>query len=296
MEPAEAARSAPFVSVVIPHYNDLDGLRKCHARLLEQTWPAARFEIVVADNNSRCGIEAVGEAAPRATVVAATTQGAGPARNAGVAASRGEVLAFLDSDCVPEPEWIAEGVAALRLHDFVGGQVVVLPRSPARPNPVEAFEMVFNFDFRRYIQQVGFTGTGNMFVPRRVFDQVGAFRTGVSEDVDWSFRARDLGYRLGYAERSVVGHPARRSWAELRGRWSRMVSEHYATSRERRFGRLLFVAKALLMPVSILPHVVKVVRCRRLPGARAQAGAIAILCKQRLWRTREMLRLALLSA
>ncbi len=250
------------------------------------------MEVVVADNNSRCGVEAVRNIVPGATVVLETVQGAGPARNAGVAASRGEVLAFLDSDCVPEPDWIAEGVAALGRFDFVGGQVVVFARMPERPNPVEAFEMVFNFNFRRYIEQVGFTGTGNMFVPRAVFERVGGFRTGVSEDVDWSFRARDIGYRLGYAERAVVGHPARWQWAELKRRWMRILGEHHELMRERRLGRVAFASKALLMPFSIPPHAMKVVLSRRLPGPRARLGAISVLTRLRLWRAGEMLRLA----
>jgi hypothetical protein len=59
-----------------------------------------------------------------------------------------------------------------------------------RPNPVEAFEMVFAFDFERYMNRVGFTGTGNMFLWRKVFDAVGPFRNGVAEDMASSFRAR----------------------------------------------------------------------------------------------------------
>ena len=142
----------PFVSVIIPHYNDLAALAVCHDHLRRQTWPPDRFEIIVADNMSRCGLAAVQQAAPAALLVLADIQGAGPARNAGVAASRGEVLAFIDSDCVPAQGWLAEGVAALRQWDFAGGQVAVFARDPARPSPVERFEIVFNFDFRRYIE------------------------------------------------------------------------------------------------------------------------------------------------
>jgi glycosyltransferase involved in cell wall biosynthesis len=290
--PSHAAPRA-FVSVIVPHYNDLDGLRLCHERLLRQTWPRDCFEIVVADNNSRCGIEAVQAAAPQASTIHANIQGAGPARNAGVAASHGDVLAFLDSDCVPEPEWIAEGVAALARFDFVGGEVVVFARNAQHPTPVEAFEMVFNFNFRRYIEDVGFTGTGNMFVPRRVFERVGGFRTGVSEDMDWSFRARAQGFTLGYAQRAVVGHPARSEWTELKQRWIRMIAETHALVRERRFGRVAFALRALLMPFSIPPHAAKVLVSRRLPGFRARLGAIAVLVRLRLWRARQMLRLAL---
>jgi glycosyltransferase involved in cell wall biosynthesis len=284
--------SRPFVSVVIPHFNDLDRLGVCYARLLGQTWPGEDFEIVVADNNSSCGLQAVREVVPCASVVPAPIQGAGPARNAGVAASRGDVIAFIDSDCVPEPNWIAEGVAALSHFDFVGGRVVTFAHCPGRPNPVEAYEKVFNFNFRRYIETVGFTGTGNMFVPRQVFDRVGGFRAVVAEDMEWSFRARALGYRLGYAEFAVVGHPARRSWAELERRWARMLQEDYALIQEQRYGRARFFIKALAMPASVVPHVAKVLFSRQLPNVWSKFGAIAVLTRLRLWRASRMLRLA----
>jgi glycosyltransferase involved in cell wall biosynthesis len=292
MTPLSNLPGAPTVSVVIPHYNDLAGLEICHARLVKQTWPREDFEIVVADNNSACGIEAVRAAAPLATVVPAPVQGAGPARNCGAAAASGRVLAFIDSDCVPDPEWLAEGVAALQRFDFVGGQVVTFPREAARPTSIEAYETVFNFNFRHYIEKVGFTGTGNMFVPRHVYDRVGGFRAGVAEDVDWSFRARALGYRLGYAERAVVGHPARRNWKDLEQRWARMEAEHFLLCREQRWGRVRWVIKALVMPLSVVPHAGKVLRAERLPNMRARLGAILVLGRLRLWRARRMISLA----
>jgi glycosyltransferase involved in cell wall biosynthesis len=283
--------SRPFVSVVIPHYNDLVRLRACHASLLAQSWPRDQFEITVADNNSACGLTAVQEATPSAVVVTAPIQGAGPARNAGIAASHGTVIALIDSDCVAEPDWIAEGVAALDRFDFVGGHVFTFAETAERPLPIEAYEIVFNFNFRRYIETVGFTGTGNMFVPREVFDRVGGFRAVVAEDMEWSFRARRLGYRLGYAERAIVGHPARRSWLELERRWDRMLQEDFALVQEQRYGRTRFALKALAMPASVLPHVARVLLTSELPSMRSKFGAIGVLTRLRLWRTARMLRL-----
>ena len=280
------------VSVVIPHYNDLEGLKVCYARLLEQTWPHDQLEMIVADNNSSCGLDAVERVVPTAVVVSASVQGAGPARNRGAGAATGQVLAFLDSDCAPQPEWIAEGVAALERYDFVGGQVVTFARNPLRPTSVEAYETVFNFNFRRYIEKVGFAGTGNMFVSRHVYELVGGFRVGVAEDIDWSFRARALGYTIGYADRAVVGHPARRNWKDLELRWARMEAEHFLLCQERRWGRLRFVIKAVAMPLSVVPHASQVLRTRRLPNLRARLGAIFVLGRLRLWRARRMLTLA----
>ncbi len=157
--------------------------------------------------------------------------------------------------------------------------------------PVEAYEIVFNFNFRRYIETVGFTGTGNMFVPREVFDRVGGFRAVVAEDMEWSFRARSLGYRLGYAEHAVVGHPARRSWSELEQRWDRMLHEDFALIQEQRYGRTRFALKALAMPASVLPHAAKVLCTSELPSIGSKLGAIGVLTRLRLWRTMRMLRL-----
>ncbi|MBY0337408.1 MAG: glycosyltransferase [Acetobacteraceae bacterium] len=292
-EGREAGADRPFVSVIIPHYNDLAGLGLCLPALAAQTWPRDRFEIVIADNNSRCGIEAVRAAAPGCRVVPAPIQGAGPARNAAAAAAKGEILAFTDSDCVPGPRWIEEGVAALGRFDFVGGQVVTTARDPARPSPVEAFEIVFNFDFRRYIEELGFTGTGNMFVPRPVFDRVGPFRTTVSEDMDWSFRARDAGFRIGYAPAAIVAHPARRDWDELRRRWARLVREHTAMARASRGRMIRHLLKALAMPLSVGPHAWRVLRSPRLPDLRSRIGAIGILARLRCWRMAETVRVVL---
>ena len=173
----------PLVSVVIPHYNSLATLKNCVSLLDRQTFCRDRFEIIVADNNSSCGMDAVRGAAPAAKVIRANEQGAGPARNAGVAASKGSILAFIDSDCLPNFDWIEKGVAAIQAYDFIGGHVIVTSEDPLRPNPIEAFEMVFAFDCERYINRVGFTVTANMVVWRKVFDAVGPFRNGVAEDM-----------------------------------------------------------------------------------------------------------------
>ena len=286
----------PTISVIIPHYNDLEQLRVCYARLLSQEWPADDFEIIVADNNSSCGLEAVKATTPQAIVVAAPIQGAGPARNAAMAASSGRVFAFIDSDCVPEPDWLREGMAALDRFDFIGGKVITFAQDSARPTPVEAYEIVFNFDFRRYIEKVGFTGTGNMFVPRQHAERVGDFRTGVAEDMDWSFRARALGLKLGYAERAIVGHPARRDWVELERRWRRLVDQHFELARERKLGRAAFAVKGLLMPLSVIPHAGKVLVSPRLNTMRDRLGAIGVLLHLRVWRAWRMLRALLIRA
>jgi GT2 family glycosyltransferase len=192
-------RRSPLVSVIVPHYNDLDHLRQGLDALRRQTLPRERFEIIVADNNSAGGIAAVERIAPDVMVLPAPEQGAGPARNAGVAVARGTYLAFIDSDCIADKDWLCEGIAALERYDYVGGQVLTDVGDPEHITPAEAYEAVFAFNFKKYIEKDKFSGSGNLFVPKAIFARVGGFRAGVSEDMDWCRRANAMGYRLGYA-------------------------------------------------------------------------------------------------
>lgn len=283
----------PYVSVIIPHYNDLEALAVCMASLRRQSWPADRMEVIVADNNSACGVEAVSKVAAGYRVVQAPIQGAGPARNSGAAVARGEILAFLDSDCNPQPDWIENGVRALATYDFAGGHVVTTAQDPSHPTAVEAWELVFGFDFERYILVEGYTGSGNMWVWREVFDAVGGFRAGVAEDMDWSFRATAAGFRLGYERGAIVSHLARSDWKALLKRWRRVLAEHYRLTREKPFGWWRWILWTVGMPLSIGPHAVRVLRSRRLHSMRCKFSAIAVLVVFRLWRTGYMARLVI---
>jgi GT2 family glycosyltransferase len=283
----------PFASVIIPHYNDLDALAECLGRLRKQTYPRDRFEIIIADNNSRCGLEVIREMAPDAEVLLAPIQGAGPARNAGAAIAKGAIFAFIDSDCLAENSWLMHGVDGLRGYDFIGGQVRTTCRDAKRPTPVEAFEMVFAFDFKRYVEKVGFTGTGNMFTRREVFEAVGPFRAHVSEDMEWSFRAREKGFRIGYVDTAIVAHPGRYTWAELVHRWRRMTLESRLFDQERGYREIHFWSRALLLPISIVPHAGRVLVSPRLPDIRARIGALSVLIGIRGWRATEEIRLTL---
>jgi GT2 family glycosyltransferase len=283
----------PHVSVVVPHFDDLANLDKCLSALKRQTVPTDRFEIIVADNDSTCGREPVERTiAGRALLVTVTERGAGPTRNGGAAAARGEILAFTDSDCVPAPEWLAEGVAALATYDFVGGRVTVSVADEGHVTPTEAFEKVFAFDFETYINRKGFTGSGNLFVPRKIFDAVGGFGTGVSEDVDWSRRAISKGYRLGYAPAAMVSHPARRNWNELRRKWERINRESFALEQQAPGGRLRWLARTMLLPASAVAHTPRVLRSPRLRNPRERAGALAVLFLCRAWRFGDALKLS----
>jgi glycosyltransferase involved in cell wall biosynthesis len=291
---AQSVNFAPSVSVIIPHYNDLANLERCMSLLAAQTLPRDEFEVVVADNNSRCGIDEVQRVCEGvARVVLAPIQGAGAARNAAVEASRGRSLAFIDSDCRPAPDWLEHGLAALAGAEIVGGRVDVDVEDPADPTGVEAFEKVFAFNFKRYIEELGFSGSGNMFVTREIFDRVGGFRGEVAEDADWGGRAVAAGYRFRYAPDVAVSHPARRTWPELTQKWRKASSEAFAAASERPNGRALWFLRNFAVLASPFVHWVAVAQSNKLQNAQQRLKAIGVLFRIRFWRFIEGNRLLL---
>lgn len=288
-----AAQAVPEVSVIVPHYNDLAGLDRCLQALARQTLAPDRFEIIVGDNGSPVGEEAVvAVIAGRARLTIAVERGAGPARNAAAALARGDVLAFIDSDCIAEPEWLEGGIAALAGADFVGGRVKVLIEHDGALSGAEAFERVFAFDFRHYVEEKGFAGSGNLFCRRDVFAATGGFRTGVSEDVEWSHRARTRGFRLAYAPGAVIAHPARRDWESLVRKWRRLNDEAFKLASEKPLGRVRWTLKALAMPASIIAHIPRIWLSPELDTMGDRLRATGTLARLRLWRGVDALALA----
>jgi glycosyltransferase involved in cell wall biosynthesis len=284
--------SAPLVSVIIPHYNDLANLERCLTFLAAQTLPKGQFEIVVADNNSRCGIDEVRRVCGDfVRVVPAATPGAGPARNVAVEASRGRYLAFTDQDCRPAPNWLERGLEALSMSEMVGGRVEIEYEDPARLTEVEAFECVFAFNVRRYVRKLGFAVTANMFIPREVFDRVGGFRPEGPDDLEWGQRATAAGYRWRYRPEVVVAHPARRDWTELTQKWRRLTQMAFVGMLEKPSGRARWFLRSLVILASPLVHWTIVATTSKLETVEQRLGAIGVLFRIRFWRFIEANRL-----
>jgi glycosyltransferase involved in cell wall biosynthesis len=230
MSDANETRSErPFVSVVIPVYNDAARLTTCLHALGRQTYPANRYEVIVVDNGSDVSVVPVVAATLRhARVVSEPRPGSYAARNRGLAMAQGEILALTDSDCIPAAEWLEEGVRALVQTPncgLVGGRIDVFFARQACPTPVEIFSVM---TARRQEQFIGidhFCETANLFTSRTVLETVGPFEPELKSrgDVVFGQRVFAAGYRQVYADRAVVAHPAPRSLGALRRRTARLV-------------------------------------------------------------------------
>ncbi len=189
---------APLVSVIVPVHDRRDLLRSLLDGLAAQT--LRDCEVVVVDDGSTDGSGDEAAADARAgrpvRVVRTARAGAVAARRAGVAASRGRHLAFIDSDCLPDPGWLAAGVAALE----AGADVANGATRPAGPVGV--------LDHSVASGEEGLYPTCNVFFRRAAYDAAGGFDAAAADRL--GFRVDARARRLGFGEDTLLAWRVRR--------------------------------------------------------------------------------------
>jgi glycosyltransferase involved in cell wall biosynthesis len=203
------------VSVIVPTRDRAKYLGNLLQALSRQTYPRDLYEVIVVDNSSTDGTKAVVEAAIHdgQRVRYLTKQNDGPAasRNRGAEMATGDILAFTDSDCLPSPNWIAEGVRA-----FSEGVGVVC--GPILPVPSRRDDPFFVHQINPVTREEGLYPTANVFYRRPIFLSLGGFdersRTYSwgqpigGDDTEMAWRVRGYGYRSAFAPQAVVNHQA----------------------------------------------------------------------------------------
>lgn len=210
----------PFASVIVPVRDGAERLADCLSALDGQWYPRDRREVIVVDNGSARPPTALVAAHEGAQLVHEGEAGSYQARNTGLRAARGDVVAFTDADCRPCPEWLAAGVACLAADPGVGavaGRIRVTPRDARRRRAVELYELRHAFPQATYAAVRHFGATANLFTRRAVIDDVGVFDAGLLSggDREWGLRVHEAGYAVRYCPSAVVEHPARDTWAAL---------------------------------------------------------------------------------
>lgn len=225
------------LSIVIATLNRAALLRESLVSLLAQDADGIAYEIVVVDNGSTDGTEAVaGEFAGTTPVVRYLREpqrGIVHARNAGIAAAQAPILAFFDDDQEAVPGWVSAVVGTFRSHpevDFIAGRVQLASglRPPAWITSATrgALGVIDRGDRPREItsRQWMCCGGGNMACRRRVLDEVGWFSPECprSQDRELTVRLLFAGKQGRYVPEMLALHkvdPARLTRQHVR-RWN----------------------------------------------------------------------------
>lgn len=219
--------NAIAVSVVIPALNEESCISRCLTSVLDQDYPRERMEVVVVDNGSTDATASVAHQFP-VIVVEEVRRGVARARNAGILAASGEIIAFIDADCIAKQDWLRK---LLLDSDDPGIDCFV---GDILPMPKGGLISDFIHDRHLISQKALLSSTppvaagANIAYRKSVFEGIGyydeKFTEGEDGDLFWRF-VKSNRFQYRFQGEAVVFHPhpsslsvlLRRSCLEGRG-------------------------------------------------------------------------------
>lgn len=207
-----------LISVVIPTYDRPTQLAVCLGGLARSRFPPERFEVVVVDDGSPAPLDPVVEplrSSLRLTLVRQPNRGPAAARNAGAAAARGELLAFTDDDCVPDPDWLEALArhAAQRPGHLIGGRTInMLPRNAFSAASQHLVSFLYDYGLASATSRpwTGFFASNNIALPTAAFQAIGGFDEtfplAAGEDRDFCARWNESGAPSHFAPDARIRH------------------------------------------------------------------------------------------
>jgi len=213
----------PTVSVIVPVLHDALRLEQCIEALLKQTYTTKKVEIIIVDNGPCKEVQDIVHQYPQCILEVQEKRGPNFARSAGITRAKGNILAFTDADCIPDPHWIERGISYV-IHNrncgMVGGRVQMIPRDESNINCVEAYDCLLYLDQHKHVMYQKFAATANAFIPRSVLDAISPLHIAYhgSDDEEIGRRIHEAGFAMTYAPDAVVYHPAHYTFSSL---WKR---------------------------------------------------------------------------
>jgi glycosyltransferase involved in cell wall biosynthesis len=198
--------SLPFISVVVPAYNRPEGLTALLAALAEQSYPPYRFEVLVCDDGSKPALAervATKDLPFSLNFLREDNQGPAAARNRGLKAARGSIVAFTDDDCLPLPHWleaIAEALQKPEAYAVHGPTYSTVP-------PIDPFVHSLHIEQVHGVATANFAARKDKLLAVDGFDET--FRAPYFEDEDLSRRLQQRFGEITWAPEARVEHPPR---------------------------------------------------------------------------------------
>jgi glycosyltransferase AglI len=248
-----------FISVIIPVYNDPDGIKDTLNSLVNQDYGVDNFEIIVVDNGSTDStlsvINAYIERYPELIrlVIEDKIQSSYAARNKGIISSRGSIIAFIDSDMSVDGDWLKKIDQSLEEHhwDYLGCNVEIYYK---KKSIYELYDKMKGFPVERYMNVTKFAPTCCLVVRKVLFDELGLFDSMLISSGDYEFgnRVFSSGHNMYFASDIIMNHPARSSLRQLLkksfriGRGQKQLLTYYP-------GRFDKFRRRLITPSNYLP-------------------------------------------
>lgn len=197
------------LTVVVPAHRAEQTIARCVEALLRQTLPRGRYEVVVVDDASPDGTADAAEEAGARVVRLGENRGPGGARNAGIEAARGELVAFTDADCEPGEGFLEALVAPLLADPAVGGtKGTYLTRQRALVARFVQLEYESRYARMAGRETIDFVDTYAACFRRRDLVEIGGFDTRLRQcqDQELSFRLAARGVRILFVPEAQTYH------------------------------------------------------------------------------------------
>ena len=231
---SDLKRSWPSMSVVICAHNAAGTIEECLAHTCSLDYP--NLEIIVVDDGSTDATADIVRRHPRARLLSIEHAGLSTARNEGLRATSGQIVAFLDSDAYATPEWPYYLALGFEKDDIVGvgGPNECPAGDPARAHEIAAapggpIHVLLTDDRAEHIPGC------NMAFRRSTLEELGGFDpiyTVAGDDVDFCWRVLDRDWEIGFHPAALVWHHPRTAVrAYLRQQWGYGRSEALVQAR-----------------------------------------------------------------
>jgi glycosyltransferase involved in cell wall biosynthesis len=200
----------PKVSIIVPAYNAQDNMAQLIESLLNQKYTDDLLEIIIVDNNSNDQTRNIIRRFPVKLIEKSDIQSSYAARNEGIKNAAGDYLAFIDADCIATDYWLSEGVNAIisESADLAAGKVEFY--FSKEKTAAEMYDSITQMQSQKTVTEKKAAATANIFVKASLFQRIGFFPEVTSgADVTWTKKAAENGFKLIYADKAIVKHPAR---------------------------------------------------------------------------------------
>lgn len=224
------------VSIIIPALNARHTLPACLQACQMQHLPAGvTTEIILVDDGSTDGTQAIAQTAGVQFIQHATRRGAAAARNSGLAVATGKITLFTDADCVPDPNWVAEMIRPFQDPTVQGGKGIYATNQPELVARFVQIEYEDKYDLLRRQQVIDFIDTYSAGYRTAVLQATGGFDEAIRyvEDQELSFRLAAAGHKMVFVETAVVWHQHANSLSSyfrkkmMIGYWKAQIMRRY---------------------------------------------------------------------